>query len=283
MPHANPYIVDADWLEARLDMPALVILDASWYLPATRRNPKQEYAAAHIPGALFWDHELIVDPASTLPHTLPSPSDFAQHAGRMGISHESMIVVYDGMGYFSAPRAWWMLRVMGASQVYVLDGGFKGWQDAGRPITDAPTPTPMPTVFIPDFDAHHVVDCDEMRILVTQKTAQIVDARGEKRFYGLEKEMRAGVRSGHMSGAKNVPYSSLAQDGYLKSNDDIRAIFAAAGISLEQEVVTSCGSGITAALLVLALVGLGHRHVRLYDGSWAQWGALPDTPIEQAQ
>jgi len=259
----------------------LVVLDASWYLPAAERNPEREYDAAHIPGALFFDHDAIAEPNSTLPHTLPSPEDFACHASQMGISTESRIVIYDGAGYFSAPRAWWMFRTTGAKQAYVLDGGFKGWQDEGKPTTSEPTPTPTPTIFTPAFDPHAVVTLNEMRTIVTQGAVQIADARGWPRFSGMEEEPRVGVRSGHMPGARNIPYAALSENGYFKSPDDIRAIFTTAGIALDEPIIASCGSGVTAAVLVLALQGLGHNNIRLYDGSWAEWGTLPDTPVVQ--
>jgi len=281
MSHHNPHIVSADWLEARLDDPNLTILDASWYLPAMGRDHKKDYEQAHIPGALFFDHDVIVDPHSTLPHTLPSPSDFSCHASKMGIDANSTIVVYDGVGYFSAPRAWWMFRIMGARTVYVLNGGLQGWQNEGKPVTAKPTPTPLGKVFTADFNPQAVVTCDEMRTIVAQISAQIIDARGKPRFSGQEKEARPGVRSGHMPGAYNIPYSTLAENGYFKSAAAIRTIFSDAGICLKKPIVTSCGSGVTAAILVLALQGLGVHHVRLYDGSWAEWGSLSNTPIEQ--
>jgi len=279
--HHNPHIVSADWLEARLGAPNLVILDASWYLPNMGRDHKKDYEQAHIPDALFFDLDVVVDPHATLPHTLPSPSDFARHVGEMGIDENSTIVIYDGVGYFSAPRAWWMFRIMGAREVYVLDGGLKAWLERGRAVTDKPTPIPTPKTFTPHFNRQAVVTFDEMCAIVAQKTAQIIDARGRARFSGQEKEARPGVRSGHMPGAYNVPYATLTENGYFKSADELRAIFASASVRLDHPIVTSCGSGVTAAILVLALQGLGVDHVRLYDGSWAEWGSIPTTAIEQ--
>jgi len=196
----------------------------------------------------------------------------------MGISADDTIVVYDGPGFFSAPRAWWMFRVMGVFQVYLLDGGFDRWKAAGRPVTAEPTKI-APNVFHADFDAARVASLADMRRIVETKESQIADARGAGRFTGTEPEPRAGVRSGHMPGARNLPYSALSQDGELLSKDRLRKAVEDAGIDLSKPVVTSCGSGITAAVVTLALETLGHTDNRLYDGSWTEWGGLADTPV----
>jgi thiosulfate/3-mercaptopyruvate sulfurtransferase len=274
----SPFIVDADWLFEKLGQPGLTIVDASWYLPAHNRDARAEYDAAHIPGAVFFDHDVISDRDSPLPHTLPSPQDFAQYVGTMGISADDTIVVYDGPGFFSAPRAWWMFRVMGMFQVYVLDGGLDRWKADGRPVTTEPTKI-APCVFHANFDTARVASLADMRRIVETKESQVADARGPGRFAGTEPEPRAGIRSGHMPGASNVPASALSENGEFLSQDRLRKVLADAGIDLSKPVVTSCGSGITAAVVTLALETLGHTDNRLYDGSWTEWGGLADTPV----
>ncbi|UVK36918.1 3-mercaptopyruvate sulfurtransferase [Mesorhizobium sp. AR10] len=278
MAEDSPFTVDADWLQKRLGEPGLTIVDASWYLPAQKRDARAEYEAAHIPGALFLDQDAVSDPDSKLPHTLRSPQHFAQYVGAMGISADDTIVVYDGPGYFSAPRGWWMFRVMGMFQVYILGGGFDRWKAAGRPVTAEPTKI-APCVFHVDFDASRVVGLAEMRQIVETRQSQIADARSPGRFAGSEPEPRAGIRSGHMPGARNVPTPVLSENGELLSKERLREVIEGAGIDLSKPIVTSCGSGITAAAITLALETLGHTDNRLYDGSWTEWGGLDDTPI----
>lgn len=278
MAEDSPFIVDADWLEKRLGTPGLTIIDASWYLPAQNRNARAEYDAAHIPGARFLDQDAVSDPESKLPHTLASPQYFAQYVGSMGVSADDTIVVYDGPGLFSAPRAWWMFRVMGVFQVYILSGGFDRWKAEGRPVTAEQTRI-APCVFYADFDADRVVSLDEMRQIVGSRQSQIADARSPGRFAGTDPEPRPGIRSGHMPGARNVPIAALAENGELLPKDRLRKLIEDAGIDLSKPVVTSCGSGITAAAITLALETLGHTDNRLYDGSWTEWGGLSDTPV----
>jgi thiosulfate/3-mercaptopyruvate sulfurtransferase len=278
MAEQSPFTVDPDWLEQRLGQPGLSIIDASWYLPAQKRDAKAEYDAAHIPGARFFDQDLVSDQDSPLPHTLPSPESFAQYVGTMGVSADDTIVVYDGPGFFSAPRAWWMFRVMGVNEVFVLDGGFDRWKAAGRPVTAEQTKI-APNVFHADFDASRVASLAEMRRIVESGASQVADARSAGRFAGTEPEPRAGIRSGHMPGARNVPSSLLSEDGKLLPKARLRKLFEEAGVDLSKPVVTSCGSGITAAAITLALETLGHTDNRLYDGSWTEWGGLSDTPV----
>jgi thiosulfate/3-mercaptopyruvate sulfurtransferase len=278
MAEDSPFIVDADWLQERLGEPGLTIIDASWYLPAQKRDARAEYDAAHIPGARFLDQDAVSDPDSALPHTLPSPQHFSQYVGSMGVSADDIIIIYDGPGFFSAPRAWWMFRVMGVFQTYILDGGFDGWKAAGRPVTAEQTKI-APSVFHADFDASRVASLADMRRVVETKESQIADARGPGRFTGSEPEPRAGVRSGHMPGARNLPYSALSENGKLLPKDRLREVIEGAGIDLSNPVITSCGSGITAAVVTLALETLGHTQNRLYDGSWTEWGGLSDTPV----
>ena len=278
MAETGAFTIDADWLEKRLGTPGLSIVDASWYLPAQKRDAKAEYEAGHIPGAIFFDQDEVVDPDSELPHTLPDPATFARHAGSMGISADDTIVVYDGPGMFSAPRVWWMFRVMGVFQVYVLDGGFDRWKAAGRPVTAEQTKV-APNIFHVDFDASRVASLDEMKRIVASGESQIADARPAGRFTGEDPEPRAGVRGGHMPGAKSLPASTLSRDGKLLPPEELKQRFEEAGVGLSKPVVTSCGSGITAAVVTLALETLGHSANRLYDGSWTEWGGRSDTPV----
>jgi thiosulfate/3-mercaptopyruvate sulfurtransferase len=275
------FTVSPDWLEERLGKPGVSIIDGSWYLSAQKRDARAEYDAVHIPGAVFFDHDNVVDPESSLPHNLPPPKLFARFAGAMGISVDDTIVVYDGPGLFSAPRVWWMFRVMGAKSVFVLEGGFDRWMADGRPVTAEPTKT-APGLFDVSFDAGRVASFEEMRAIVDGRTSQIADARPAGRFAGIDPEPRPGVRGGHMPGARNVPATALARDGKLLPSDELKAAFEAAGIDLDRPVVTSCGSGITAAVLTLALETLGHDANRLYDGSWTEWGGRTDTPAEKS-
>ena len=278
MADKSPFVMEPDWLAEHLGTPGLSIVDASWYLPAQRRDAKAEYDAAHIPGAVFFDQDLVVDPASSLPHTLPSPALFARFAGSMGISADDTIVVYDGPGLFSAPRVWWMFRIMGVTEVLILDGGFDRWKAEGRPVTAEPTRI-APCFFHPDFDAARVVPFSEMRDIVATGSAQIADARPAGRFAAIDPEPRPGLRGGHMPGARNVPALSLSRNGELLPLDELRAVLEGAGLDLSKPVVTSCGSGVTAATISFALYSLGYGDQRLYDGSWTEWGGHPDTPI----
>lgn len=278
MEEHSEFIVSADWLKSRLGQPNLSIVDASWYLPAAKRNGLEEYKKAHIPGAVFFDHDKVCDETSGLPHTLPSPAKFAEFASAMGVNADDTIVVYDGIGFFSAPRAWWMFRVMGAKHVFVLDGGFANWQEKHYPVTSEPTNVKK-AVFKVDFEADKVVLIDEMRRFVDGDEMQIADARGHKRFLGEEAEPRPGMRSGHMPGAHSIPATSLSEEGNFKDLNQIKTIFKTAGINVAAPVVTTCGSGVTAAVLALALESLGNHNVRLYDGSWSEWGSKKDTPV----
>lgn len=278
MSNKSAFVISRDDLKARLGEPGLAIVDASWYLPAAGRNGRDEYDARHVPGAVFFDQDLIADKESGLPHTLPSPELFARHVGSMGITADETVVVYDGPGMFSAPRVWWMFRVMGVKNVLVLDGGFDGWKAANFPVTDEATKIAA-TLFTPSFNDAKVVNFAEMSKIVDGRSSQIADARAAGRFTGRDAEPREGMRSGHMPGARNVSVGTLSENGELKSLDSLREIFANAGVDLKKPVVTSCGSGVTAAVITLALTSLGHEDNRLYDGSWSEWGSSQDTPV----
>ncbi len=278
MSDKSPFVVSADWLQERLGQSGLSIIDGSWYLPFQNRDPRAEYDAGHIPGAIFFDHDKMGDPQSPLPHTFPKPETFAAAISSMGISNEDTIVIYDGPGMFTSPRVWWMFRTMGAKNVFVLDGGFDNWKEAGWPVTDEITKV-APSAFVADFDAMKIASFDDMRKIVEDGTKQIADARAARRFTGVDPEPRAGLRSGHMPGARNVPSSVLADKGYLKDLAGLKHVLEDAGVDLSRPIVTSCGSGITAAVITLALESLGHKDNVLYDGSWTEWGSAKDTPV----
>lgn len=272
------FIVTADWVEKNLGSPGFRLVDASFYLPAQKRNAAEEYAVAHIPGAVLFDQDAIADHSTDLPHMVPSPQVFAEAVGRMGISDTDTIVIYDGIGVFASPRAWWLFRTMGAKNVLVLDGGMDGWTREGRPVT-SDLPEPAPATFKTAFDAARVTSLDQMKQIVSDGRIQIADARSAGRFTGADPEPRAGLRSGHMPGARNMPVTQLTEGGRLKTLPELKAAIEGAGIDLEKPIVTSCGSGITAAIITLSLASLGHTDNTLYDGSWTEWGGRSDTPV----
>lgn len=274
----SPFVVSADWLQERLGQPGLSILDGSWYLPAHKRDARAEYEKTHIPGAVFFDHDEVVAPETSLPHMLPAPGLFAQFMSSMGVDEKDTIVVYDGPGCFSGPRLWWMLRLMGARDVFILDGGFDRWQAQGRPVTDGITKI-APCYFAVACDQTRVASLEDMQRIIAGHKVQIADARPAGRFSGAEPEPRPGMRSGHMPSARNVPASSLTRNGSLLPVEELRIVLEEAGIDLSKPVVTSCGSGITAAVISLALASVGHTDNQLYDGSWAEWGGRTDTPV----
>lgn len=272
-------LVSTAWLADRLDDPDLRIVDASWWMPAENRSGQAEFLEAHIPGAVFFDIDAIADRTADLPHMLPSPEAFAQAAGALGLARDATIVVYDTFGVRASARVWWTLRVMGYPKVFVLDGGLKAWRAEGRPLANGEA-RPIPAAVTPAFDAALVRNLSDMRGLVGGTSAQIVDARGAARFRGEAPEPRAGLRSGHMPGALSVPFDSLLNpDGRMKSAADLAPIFEAARVDLDQPIVTSCGSGVTASVVALALARLGRDRAAVYDGSWTEWGGLADVPI----
>jgi thiosulfate/3-mercaptopyruvate sulfurtransferase len=274
-------LVSTDWLASRLDAPDIRIADASWYLPDAGRDARAEYRDRHIQGAIFFDIEDLSDKASSLPLMLAPAPQFASRMRKVGIGDGHRVVVYDGAGLYSAPRAWWMFRAMGHEDVVILDGGLPKWVSEGRPVDDM-APTFSARHFTPRPNHALVRDLSQMRAIQPDRV-QIVDARSPGRFAGREAEPRPGVRPGHIPGSLNIHYTELTNpDGTLKSADALRAIFAERHVDLARPIVTTCGSGITAAIEMLALVVAGASDVALYDGSWADWGSAADTPVAQS-
>jgi thiosulfate/3-mercaptopyruvate sulfurtransferase len=272
-------IVSTDWLAANLSSPDLIVVDGSWYLPQMGRDADAEYLEGHIPGAVRFDIDDVSDPSSGLPHTLPAPHVFASKMRRLGIGDGARIVVYDGIGLFSAPRVWWMFKVMGVKDVYILDGGIRKWKAEDRPLEDLPVNRPE-RHFTARLDNSSLADINDVLKVVENGSAQILDARPAGRFTGEDPEPREGMRSGHMPGARNLPFNQLMQeDGTIKSTDEISNMIIDAGLDLTKPIITSCGSGVTAAALTLALTLTGAKKLKLYDGSWSEWGSREDTPV----
>ena len=281
MSQAKTWLIETDELARDLGAPDLVIIDATWYLPNEGKDAHAEYLDEHIPGALFFDIDEIADTKSTLPHMLPSPEKFSSRMRAMGIGDGSRIVVYDSRGLYSAARVWWTFRVMGVDDVSVLNGGLPKWKREGLPLESGAPPNRTTRHFTARRNLELVRDLSDMKALLKDKSAQIIDARAPERFAGKAPEPRAGLRSGHIPGSYNVPFGKLLnQDGTLKSAPELQRLFEQAGVDLNKPVVTSCGSGITASVLALGLAELGHRRTSVYDGSWAEWGADQSLPIE---
>jgi thiosulfate/3-mercaptopyruvate sulfurtransferase len=266
-------IVETEWLAKHLGTPGIVILDGTWHLPTAKRDARAEYNAEHIPGAVFFDIDDLSADASALSHMLPSSVKFASRMKKMGIGDGMKIVIYDSYGMFSSPRVWWTFRAMGKDDVVVLNGGLKKWKAEGRSLEDMP---PIPRTarhFTPLQNNELLRDLSDMKTIVSDQSTQIADARPAARFEGRDPEPRPGLRLGHMPGARNVPQGSVINaDGTMKSVAELREIFKAAGIDPSKPVVTTCGSGVTAATLVLALYTLGQQNASLYDGAWSEWG-----------
>lgn len=273
-------LVTTEWLNDHLDAPDIVVVDATWFLPNVDRDGHAEYLEAHIPGALYFDIDAVSDTTSELPHMLPPAHVFSSQMRRLGIGDGQTIVVYDGQGLFSAARVWWMFRIMGVNRVFVLDGGLPKWRRENRPLESGEVRRPE-RHFTARLNHAMVRDIDDMRAIVKSGNTQIADARSRPRFDAVEPEPRPGLRSGHMPGAACVHYASLLDDdGCVKDNAALAAAMGAAGIDINRPIVTTCGSGVTAAIVSLALDELGARDVALYDGSWTEWGGLADTPVE---
>ena len=272
-------LVSTEWLDQHLGDPDLRVLDASWYLPEAERNARQEYEEAHIPGARFFDIDEISDKSSDLPHMAPPVEKFMSRMRAMGVGDGHQVVVYDGAGLLSAARVWWLFKLMGHTNVAVLDGGFPKWQAEGRAIEDM-APMIRDRHMTVRFQNHLVRDVTQVSAASKLGDHVIVDARAANRFRGDAPEPREGLRSGHIPGARSVPFTTLLnEDKTLKSPEETRSVFAAAGVDLDKPIITTCGSGVTAAILALALERLGHARWSLYDGSWAEWGMFPTVPV----
>lgn len=274
------FFVAADWLIEHGDSPDVKIIDARMApVGQEHRDMRAEYRAGHLPGAVFFDIEALSDHTSSLPHMLPRPEAFAVAMRELGISSDKHLVVYDEGNLFSAPRAWWMLKTFGVEQVSILAGGLAGWQRDELPLQQDDVTLPE-AEFEAHFDADRVKRLTDVLLISHEKTAQLVDARPAPRFNAEADEPRPGLKRGHIPGALNVPWGDLVFEGELKTTDELSAVFARQGVDLNKPIVVSCGSGVTAAVVALALETLGVEGVTLYDGSWSEWGARDDLPVE---
>ncbi len=270
--------VTTDWLADHLGQPDLVVVDGSWYLPTEKRDPAAEYLAAHIPGAVWFNIDEIADKSTGLPHMLPDEASFARAMQALGISDTMRIVVYDGSGLFSAPRVRWTLQVFGAKNVALLEGGLPQWKAEGRPLENGIV-TRAPQVFKAKLQTQNVASLEDVKQALETGHAKVLDARPAARFRGDAPEPRPGLRAGHMPGSHNLPFASLIDNGRLKTPEALEAALTQAGVGRDEPVITTCGSGVSAAMLALALETTGRKLAGLYDGSWAEWGGHPDTKV----
>lgn len=274
---ARDPLVTTQWLADHLGDPRVKVLDASFKMPGVLPLPKDDYLKAHIPGAVYFDVDAVSDHSNPLPHMFPTPEQFGRDAGALGVGNEDTVVLYDSGGWVAAPRAWWMFLTFGHNDVRILDGGLKKWTAEGR-ATEGGDVSAKPATFKATFDPKRVRSMQQMAANLASKAEQVIDARAADRFEGRVQEPRPGLRSGHIPGSRNLPYGNLiAADGTMKPLDDLRAAFAGVGVDLTKPMATSCGSGVSAAVLTLALYRLGVENPALYDGSWSEWG-MPEGP-----
>ena len=274
--------ISAEELASRIEAPNLVILDASWHLPTANRDSRAEFNQQHIPNAQFFDIDNISDRSSQLPHMLPSQSDFAKAVSALGVSNDSEIVVYDSVGLFSAPRCWWTFRVFGHTHIRILEGGLPAWIEAGYPLT-AEINKVEKADYLAAFHPEYVASLEDVLENCTSKAATVLDARSEARFYAEAPEPRPGVAGGHIPGSRSLPYDLLVEGGSLKPAPELQKLFTARGIQPDSALMTSCGSGISAAVIFLALHQAGYGLNRLYDGSWAEWGTTDGLPVSTSK